>query len=156
MGYDGRAFGDGLPSFFEPRQAVDTQVGIMSRISFQIVGIVAIAVFLIVGWDLVQRVTMTWRSQQIEQELDQAIARAEATHTALAAQKQYAQTDAFVEDRARANNYVRDGETLVHPLITPAAPSSSLTSPTPVPTPSNTGERISNFFQDLIEFLFGP
>jgi hypothetical protein len=129
----------------------------MSRLPLQILGIVAFTVILFIGWDFGQRVMMTMRSQQMEQALDRDIAHAEATRTALLAQKQYAQTDAFVEDRARANNYVREGEILVHPLITPSAPLSAANASSSMPTPTpDTVERVSGFFQNLLEFLFGP
>ena len=129
----------------------------MSRFSLQIVAIVACTIVLFLGWDFGQRVMVTVRSQQMEQELDRDIARAEATRAALILQKQYAQTDAFVEERTRANNYVRDGETLVHPLITPAAPRPAVNAPPTMPTPTpSAADQVSGFFQDLFEFLFGP
>jgi cell division protein FtsB len=129
----------------------------MSRLPLQIAAIFGVTILLFVGWDFSQRIMVTVRSQQAEQQLDREIARAQATQAALLAQKQYAQTDAFVEERARNNNYVRDGETLVHPLITPvpAAPTASAPAAMPTPTPGAV-EQVSGFFQNLFEFLFGP
>ena len=64
---------------------------------------------------------MTLRLRQTEQDLDQRIAQAQATRTALQVQKNRALTDAFVEDWVRRKmHYIRDGETLVIPQITPA------------------------------------
>src|SRR5512138_2173291 len=93
----------------------------MSRISIQIVGIVVFAVLLFIGWDFSQRITLTLRLRQTEQDLDQRIAQAQATRTALQEQKKRALTDAFVEDWVRRKmHYIRDGETLVIPQVTPA------------------------------------
>ena len=128
----------------------------MSRISIQVVGIIVLVLLLFIGWDFSQRLTLTARLRQNEQELDQRLAQAQATRTALQEQKNRALTDAFVEDWVRRKmHYVRDGETLVIPQITPA--------PTPPPAaipargdgnPSDAPS--SNWWQELIEFLFGP
>lgn len=128
----------------------------MSRISIQIVGIILFAFLLFISWDFGQRIMLSMRVRQNEQELDQQIAQAEATRAALQEQKKRAMTDAFVEDWVRRKqHYVRDGEILVIPQITPA-PSPS---PVAIPAPSdgNTGDAPqSNWWQDLLEFLFGP
>ena len=129
----------------------------MSRISLQVFGIVAFALVVFVGWDFSQRVAMTVRSQQMEQAVDQELAQAAATRAALTELKKQIQTDAYVEDWARPRNYVRDGETLVHPLVTPSAPQPAITAPSaPPPAPTSPWQHFSDFFQNLFEFLFGP
>ena len=128
----------------------------MSRISIQIVGIVIIAVLLFIGWDFSQRITLTLRLRQTEQDLDQRIAQAQATRTALQEQKKRALTDAFVEDWVRRKmHYIRDGETLVIPQVTPAptAPPAAL----PAQGDGNPSDAPpSTWWQELLEFLFGP
>jgi cell division protein FtsB len=128
----------------------------MSRISIQVVGIIVLVLLLFIGWDFSQRLTLMARLRQNEQELDQRLAQAQATRTALQEQKNRALTDAFVEDWVRRKmHYIRDGETLVIPQITPAPipPSAAL----PAQGDGNPSDAPpSNWWQELIEFLFGP
>ncbi|MBI4786918.1 MAG: hypothetical protein HY782_07730 [Chloroflexi bacterium] len=129
----------------------------MSRMSLQVFGILGFALVVFVGWDFSQRAAATVRSQQMEVTVDQELAHAQATRTALAELKKQVQTDAYVEDWARRRNYVRDGETLVHPLITPAAPLAAVDPPIAVAQQqSDPWQRWSHFVQSLFEFLFGP
>lgn len=124
----------------------------MSRMTLQVVAIVGFAFLLFVGWDFSQRITLMVRRQQLEQEYDQRIAHAQATHSALEALKQAVQTDQYVEDKARRDyHYVRPGENLVIPQITPAAPAPNVALPSPVTAAPRT-----NWWQDLLDFLFGP
>jgi hypothetical protein len=115
--------------------------------SVQVLGILAFTLALFIVWDFSQRVVTTLRLAQSEQELDQRVAQAQATRTALIEQKKRVQTNAFAEDYVRRNwHWARDGETVVIPQVTPATPKSA-TSTTPPPQ--------TTWWQDLLEFLFG-
>jgi hypothetical protein len=121
----------------------------MSRVSVQLLAILAFTFVLFVAWDFSQRVVMTFRLNQAEQELDQRLAEAEAARAQLRLRRQYVQTDQFVEEEIRRRRWARDGETIMIPLITPPPPP-PLVVPTPVPTPGPPA------WDELYDFLFGP
>lgn len=130
----------------------------MSRWVTQVAAIVLFAFLLFVGWDFSQRITLMVRRDQVEQGLDRQITKAQATHTALESQKQLVNTDQFVEDKVRRDeHYVRDGESVVMTQVTPAAPASGSPSDTApgAPSPASSAPQ-SNWWQDLLDFLFGP
>ncbi len=122
---------------------------VMSRALVQVLAILAAAFVFFIAWDLSQRVVLTVRLNETEQQLDRQIAVAQATRDKLREKKQYAQTDQFVEDEIRRRRWVRDGETLIIPLITPAAPVENEPLPlSPAPEPP--------FWESWLDFLFGP
>lgn len=128
----------------------------MSRLVTQVAAIVVFAFLLFVGWDFSQRITLMVRRDQMEQSLDRRLAQAQATHSALDAKKLFVNTDQFVEDKVRREeHYVRDGESVVMTQVTPAAPASGTAAgaSTPVSAPSAPQ---NNWWQDLLDFLFGP
>ncbi len=128
----------------------------MSRLVTQVAAIVIFAFLLFVAWDFSQRVTLMVRRDQMEQTLDRQIAQAQATHTALESQSKLVNTDQFVEDKVRREeHYVRDGESVVATSVTPA-PSAAPAAPVPVPAPSAPQRDWSTWWQDLLDFLFGP
>ncbi len=128
----------------------------MSRLVTQVAAVVVFAFLLFVGWDFSQRLTLMVRRDQMEQSLDQRIAQAQATHSALEAQKQFVNTDQFVEDKVRRDeHYVRDGESVVMTQVTPAAPASGTAPGAPAPDSAPSAPQ-SNWWQDLLDFLFGP
>ncbi len=122
----------------------------MSRPLTQVLAFLAIAFVVLVIWNFSQRVTLTLSQQQAEQSLDQQIAQAQATRDALENVKKNVQTDTFVEEQARGQHYVRDGENVVIPQKTPAAPAPASPPPAPPPAPERT------WWEILIQFLFGP
>ncbi len=128
----------------------------MSRLVTQIATVVVFAFLLFVVWDFSQRLALMVRRDQIEQSLDGQIAEAQATHTALETQKQVVDTNQFVEDTVRREeHYVRDGESVVVTSVTPA-PSAVPAAPAPVPASSVPQRDWSTWWQDLLDFLFGP
>ncbi len=128
----------------------------MSRLVTQIATVVVFAFLLFAVWDFSQRLTLMVRRDQMEQSLDAQVAEAQATHTALEAQKQFVTTDQFVEGKVRRDeHYVRDGESVVMTSVTPAAPAAAA-APAPVSAPSGPQRDWSTWWQDLLDFLFGP
>jgi cell division protein FtsB len=121
----------------------------MSRVFMQLLGIFALAVALFVAWDFSQRVGTLARLRQSEEVLNRRVAAAEATHTALVAQKKRVQGNAAVEEFVRRNwHWARDGDTVVIPQITPA--------PTPTPAPLSSSSQQTSWWQGVLDFLFGP
>jgi hypothetical protein len=121
----------------------------MSRVSVQILAILAFTFLLFIAWDFSQRVMLTFRLTTVEQELDRRTAEAEAVRDLLRQRRQYVQSDLFIEEEIRRRHWLRDGETLMIPLITPPPPA-PVTSPTPTPS---AGPPI---WEDWVNFLFGP
>ncbi len=122
----------------------------MPRLSFQVVAILVFAATLFFVWDFSQRVVTNIRLAQIEKQLEQEVSQAQAKNAALRAQKTRAASPEFAEGFVRSQwHWVRDGETLVIPQVTPAAPPpASAQSVAPKPeTP---------WWQNLFDFLFGP
>ncbi len=121
----------------------------MSRISIQIATVIVIAITLFVLWDFSQRITTNARIAQTEKQAEIQVAQAQATHTALVERKKIVQSDVFVEDQMRRQHWAREGEMVMVPLITPAAPMPAVVAkPTPVPD--------KPWWQDWYDLLFGP
>ena len=82
--------------------------------------------------------------------MEQALARAKAKQAALIDLKRRVQSPEFVEDYVRRNwNWVREGDTLIKPQITPA-PTPIISAPPPPPPPE------PPWWQQVFDFLFGP
>lgn len=122
----------------------------MSRISFQVVAILIFVAALFFLWNFSQRVVTNVRLAQEEQQLEQSAAQEEAKNTALRDLKQRAQTDAYAEDFVRRNwHWALPNDNVVIPQITPA--------PTPVVNaPAQTPLPTKGWWQDWLDFLFGP
>jgi hypothetical protein len=123
----------------------------MSRMPFQVAAIVLFAFALFFVWDLSQRIVTNVRLMQAEKQLEYDVARGRATQTALVEKKKYVQSPAYVETVMRGGHWVEEGETVAVPQITPAATPTVISAP---PTPTPTPEK--SWWQDLLEFLFGP
>ncbi len=121
----------------------------MPRVSVQLLAILAFTIILFIAWDFSQRVMLTFRLNQAEEELDQRLTEAQAVRDQLRQRRQYVQTDQFVEEEIRRRHWARDGETIMIPLITPPPPPPVVV-PTPVPTPG------PPVWDELYNFLFGP
>lgn len=122
----------------------------MSRFTIQLLAIVIFALTLFFVWDFGQRVLTNVRLDQTEKQLELQVKQAEATKTALIAQKTRVASSEFAEAEARSKwRWVRDGETLVIPRITPA-PTPVVVAPAPPPPPAKA------WWQDWFDFLFGP
>ncbi len=123
----------------------------MSRMPFRVAIVVLVALTLFFAWDLSQRVVTNLRLTQMERQLESDVANARATRTALEEKKKEVQSPAYAESEMRGYGWVREGETLVVTLKTPATlPIVSHASPTPTPTPAKSA------WQDLFDWLFGP
>ena len=122
----------------------------MSRVSFQVVAIIIFAAAAFFLWDLSQRVVTNVRLAQTERQLELQVAQAEARNAALRALKQRAQTDGYAEEMARRNrHWARPEDNVVIPQITPV--------PTPiVPAPAPTPPPAKAWWQEWLDFLFGP
>ena len=122
----------------------------MSRMSFQVAAIIIFAATLFFIWDFSQRIVTNARIAQNEKQLEVQVARAEATHSALLARRQYVQSDAFIEDKVRTDwRWARENDTVVVTQKTPApTPPPSAPQPTPLP--------LKPWWQDVLDFLFGP
>jgi hypothetical protein len=122
----------------------------MSRVSFQVIAIVIFAATLFFLWDFSQRVITNVRLAQTEKLYEQRVAQEEAKNNALREQKQRVQTDAYVEGYVRGNwHYALPGDNVVMPQVTPE-PTPSASAPAPAAPPTKA------WWQDLLDFLFGP
>jgi hypothetical protein len=120
----------------------------MPRGSLQLLIIVVSAFTLYFVWDFSQRVVTSVRLTQSEQALEQDVAHAQATQTALFDRKKQVQTDAYVESVVRKWHWAKDGETVVITQITPA-PTPVIGVPQPQPAPQ------VPWWQQILNFLFG-
>lgn len=123
----------------------------MSRlpIQFLIIPILALALFFV--WDFSQRVVTNVRIEQAQKAYETLVANAEATRTALIAEKTRVASPEYAEEVARTKwRWAKDGETVVVAQVTPVAP-------TPVPAPQTLPPKPpTTWWQDLVDFLFGP
>src|SRR5574337_94516 len=95
----------------------------MSRLSVQVLSIVLFTFTLFIVWDFSQRIITSLRLSQVEQQLEQQVAQAQATQTALVEKKRLVQSPQYVETYVRSRwHWARAGETVVIPQITLAAP----------------------------------
>jgi len=113
----------------------------------QLLAIVVFAFTLYFVWDFSQRVVTSVRLTQSEQALEQEVAHAKATQTALFDKKKQVQSDAYVESVVRRWRWAKDGETVVIAQITPA-PTPAVNAPLPPPTQVP-------WWQQVLNFLFG-
>ena len=122
----------------------------MSRVSLQVIAILIFAATIFFLWDFSQRVVTNVRLAQSEKQLEQQVAQAEAKNAALRTLKQRAQTDAYAEDFVRRNwHWARPEDIVVIPQITPV-PTPVISVPAPTPPPAKA------WWQDWLDFLFGP
>ncbi|MBM3127137.1 MAG: hypothetical protein FJ009_00700 [Chloroflexi bacterium] len=122
----------------------------MFRVSFQAVAILIFAATLFFLWDFSQRVITNVRLAQTEKVYEQGVATEEARNKALREQKQRVQTDAYADWYARHHwRWALPGDTVVVPQKTPA-PTPNVSAPAPTPPPAKA------WWQDLLDFLFGP
>ena len=123
----------------------------MSRlpIQFLIIPILALALFFV--WDFSQRIVTNIRIDQTEQVYSTRVAQAQATQVALIAEKTRVASPDYAEEVARSKwRWAREGEMVVVPQVTPVAP-------TPVPVPQAFAPKpTTSWWQDLVDFLFGP
>jgi hypothetical protein len=88
------------------------------------------------------------RLTQSEQALEQDVARAQATQTALFDKKKQVQSDTYVESVVRKWHWAKNGETIVITQITPA--------PTPVVGAPQSPPAVQvPWWQQVLNFLFG-
>lgn len=123
----------------------------MSRTTMQIIIIIAVTLGAFVVWDFSQRIVTTLRLGQMRLVVEEEVAHARATQTALKEKKQYVQTDEWLEKRVRKDHWSKENEIVVIPLVTPAPPPPVLTAPPPAPTPAPE----PNWLQILADLLFG-
>jgi hypothetical protein len=120
----------------------------MRRSSMQLIVIVVFAFTLYFIWDFGQRVVTSIRLTQSEQAVEQDVAQAQATQTALVEKKKQVQSDIYVESVVRKWHWAKDGETIVVTQITPA-PTPVVTAPQFSPAPE------APWWQQILNFLFG-
>ena len=124
----------------------------MSRSSIQLILIFAFTVTVFMLFNFGLRYVNNQRLVQEEQTLQIKVKEARITQTALIERKQYAQTDAFVEEHVRKNWYWgRPQDKLILPASTPA-PSAPGRLPPPLPSPAPPE---NPWWQDLLESIFG-
>ncbi len=124
----------------------------MSRlpIQFLVIPILALALFFV--WDFSQRVVTNVRIDQTEKAYETQVANAEATRTALIAEKTRVASPEYAEEVARTKwRWAKNGETVVVAQVTPVAPT-----PVPVPQATTVPTPTTTWWQDLVDFLFGP
>jgi cell division protein FtsB len=123
----------------------------MSRLPIQFLAIPIIALTIFFVWDFSQRVVTNLRIDQAAKEYTIKVAHAQATQTALIAEKARVASPDYAEEVARSKwRWARDGETVVVTQVTPVAP-------TPVPVPQiSIPKPTTTWWQDLVDFLFGP
>jgi len=103
----------------------------------QIVVILVVLVGLVLTLDFNRRLAFTRRIGADEQTLADEVATAEAHQAALLAQRDYVQTDAYVERWARYEaKMVKAGEVLVVPLAQTPVLEAAAAAPSPTPTPA--------------------
>ena len=120
----------------------------MPRVSLQLLAIVVFAFTLYFVWDFSQRIVTSIRLTQSEHTLEQEVASAQATQTALFDKKKQVQSPQYVETVVRGWHWAKDGETVVITQITPA-PTPVMIVPQPAPAPE------IPWWQQLFNFLFG-
>ncbi|MDE3087919.1 MAG: hypothetical protein KGJ80_00850 [Chloroflexota bacterium] len=120
----------------------------MPRLSIQLAAIVLSAFALYFVWDFSQRVVTSVRLTQDVQQSEQDVAHAQATQVALQNKKKLVQSNDYVETTVRKWHWLRDGETLAIPQITPA-PTPRVNAPLPPPAPE------TPWWQQILNFLFG-
>ena len=123
----------------------------MSRLPFQLLAIFVFALTLFFIFDFSQRIVTNLRLTQTEEQLELQVAQAQATRDALDAKRQRVTSPEYAESEARTKwHWVRDGETLVLTQVTPVA------APPVTPVPTSTPVPEIPWWQNLIDFLFGP
>ena len=126
---------------------------LMSRSTIQLIWILAFSATLFLLFNFGLRYINNQRLLQEEQKLRVQVKDARATQTALNERKQYAQTDAFVEDYVRKNWFWgRADDKLVLPASTPAPSTLNRAANNPLP-PAPPPE--NSWWQDLLESIFG-
>ncbi len=121
---------------------------LVPRVSVQVLAIVLFAFTLYFVWDFSQRVVTSVRLTQSEHALEQQVASAQATQTALFDKKKQVQSPQYVETVVRGWHWAKEGESVVITEITPA--------PTPAPiTPAPTPAPEIPWWQQIFNFLFG-
>jgi hypothetical protein len=123
----------------------------MPRSWIQIFAIIVFALVIFVVWDFSQRMVTSVRLSQAEQALEIQVAQEQATKTTLLDKRKQVQSDAYVELYVRSKwHWVKDGDKIAIPQITPAPAPILPAMPVPTPTPEpSTLQRVWNF-------LFGP
>lgn len=118
----------------------------------QFLVILFVAVVLILVWDFGRRIIETVRLIQAAQQAERELREAERINAQLIQLKQDILTDAWVERKARSDlHYAKENETLFVPIATrPIAP------PTPPPLAIAPPAPARPFWQDWLEWLFGP
>ena len=123
----------------------------MSRLLIQFLAIPILALTFFFVWDFSQRVVTNVRIDQAEKEYEIKVAQAEVIRTALIAEKTRVASPAYAEEVARSKwRWARDGEMVVIPQVTPVAPTPVPVPQIPIPKPA------SSWWQELVDFLFGP
>ena len=123
----------------------------MSRMPIQFFAIPILALSIFFVWDLGQRLVTNARIDQAEKSYQVKVANAQATQAALIAEKTRVASPDYAEEIARSKwHWVRDGETLAVTQVTPVAPTPAPASQPSAPQPATT------WWQDLVDFLFGP
>jgi hypothetical protein len=120
-----------------------------SWIQILVIAVSALAIFVI--WDFSQRITTSMRLSQTEQALEVQVANEQVKQQELLDKRKQVQSDTFVEVYARSKwHWVKDGDKIAIPQITPAPAQvmPSVAAPVVTPEPS-LGQRIW-------DFLFGP
>jgi hypothetical protein len=121
---------------------------LVPRVLLQLLAIVVFAFTLYFVWDFSQRVVTSIRLTQSEHALEQEVASAQATQTALFDKKKLVQSPQYVETVVRGWHWAKDGETVVITQITPA-PTPVMVLPQPAPAPE------IPWWQQILNFLFG-
>jgi hypothetical protein len=123
----------------------------MPRSWIQIFAIIVFALAIFVIWDFSQRMVTSVRLSQAEQTLDSQVAREQAIKNDLLDKRKQVQSDAFVEAYVRSKwHWVKDGDKIAIPQITPAPAPILPIMPAPAPTPE------PSTLQRIWDFLFGP
>ena len=123
----------------------------MPRSWIQIFAIIVFVFVLFVVWDFSQRMLASTSLSQAEQALEQQVAREQAIKNTLLDKRKQVQSDVYVELYVRSKwHWVKDGDKIAIPQITPAPTPvlPAIPAPAPMPEPS-LGQRVW-------DFLFGP
>ena len=123
----------------------------MPRSWIQIFAIIVFALAIFVVWDFSQRMVTSVRLSQAEQALEIQVAQEQATQTTLLDKRKQVQSDFYVEQYVRSKwHWVKDGDKIALPQITPAPAPILPAVPAPAPTPE------PSLVQRIWDFLFGP
>ena len=127
----------------------------------QFLAIILITIALAVVLDFGHRAAVSAELQKEAQRLEREVATLEAEHRALEQQREWVQTDDYVEEWARTEGgMVLRGETPIVPV--PVEQVAPPTRPTPTPPsepnrpPSESGEGTSSHWREWWALFFGP